>query len=49
MIVFYKTIATAKSNNNIQRSVQVEGRVKITKRKITKNNKNFLRALGFKI
>lgn len=45
MIVFYKTLCTTKINNNIQRKAIVERRVK----KITKINKNFLKALGFKV
>lgn len=48
MIVFYKVQHTNTKRINIPRSVKVSTRVKINK-KITKNNKKFLQALGFKI
>lgn len=48
MIVFYKIPSALKNFNNTQRSIKAGRRVKTIK-KVTKNNKKFLEALGFKV
>lgn len=48
MIVFHIIPFTLKTNINTQRSIKADRRVKYN-RKVTKNNKSFLKALGFKI
>lgn len=48
MIVFYKIPFALKNNSNTQRGIKAIRRVK-TNKKVTKNNKIFLKALGFKI
>jgi hypothetical protein len=49
MIIFYNIIPnTSVKNTNSQRKVEALGRVRKIK-KISKHNKDFLRALGFKL
>lgn len=48
MIVFYKTPFTLKNDNNTKHYIKAGRRVN-TKRKVSKNNKKILKALGFKI
>lgn len=51
MIVFYKTSHTRDKYANTFKTIKVSRRKNTKKviKKITKNNKDFLRALGFKI
>lgn len=48
MIVFYKISPTLKNNHNTQRRFKADRRLKKIK-KVTKNNKKFLEALGFQV
>lgn len=48
MIVFYKAEVSRKANPIVKRSVKKPRRILLNK-KLTKNNKAFLRVLGFKV
>lgn len=49
MIIFYNIIPnTSVKNTNSKRKVEARGRLRKIK-KISKNNQDFLRALGFKL
>lgn len=48
MIIFYKTPTTMKEKLIVKRSFKKSGRA-IPLKKLTKNNKAFLQAIGFKV
>lgn len=49
MIVFYKVSLSTVNSGNKHQAVKVDRRVKVVKRKISKNNRLFLKAIGLKL